>query len=100
MKSLLSGLLLGCGAVLAAGEVFRCEFSPAELKKWSMPPEAACMREGGFNFVRFTVPEAKKSGQNLMTIPFDIAACRDGRSGFPAASEPTRSVCRRRLSTA
>lgn len=76
MKSLLSGLLLGCGAVLAAGEVFRCEFSPAELKKWSMPPEAACMRKGGFNFVRFTVPEAKKSGQNLMTIPFDIAACR------------------------
>ena len=60
MKSLLSGLLLGCGAVLAAGEVFRCEFSPAELKKWSMPPEAACMREGDFNFVRFTVPEAKK----------------------------------------
>lgn len=76
MKYLLFFFCAACGAMLAAGEVFRCEFSPAELKKWSMPPEAAGMRESGFNFVRFTVPEAKRSGQNLMTLPFDIAAYR------------------------
>ena len=76
MKQILLSLSLLAGALLSGTEVFRCDFTPAELAHWKMPPQAARMSENGFDFVRFTVTEAKKAGQNLMTAPFDISAYR------------------------
>ena len=67
-------LLLTCG-ILSGKEVFRCDFTPGELKKWTLPSQAAQMRESHLNFVRLTMPEAVNSGTYL-TIPFDVSRYR------------------------
>lgn len=67
---LLCLFLLACGMV-SGQEVFRCSFTPGELKKWTLPSQAAQMREGHMNFVRLTMSETKGEGVYL-TTPFPI----------------------------
>lgn len=74
MKQILFSLSLIAGALLYGAEVFRCDFTSAELQHWAMPPQAARMSENGLDFVRFIVAKTKKAGQHLMTAPFDISA--------------------------
>ncbi len=75
MKQILLCLLLLFAGVLSGKEAFRCNFTPAELRKWQLPQQAVRMHETGRDFVRLAMPEAAATGTYL-TVPFDVSRYR------------------------